>query len=77
MTVLSESRHPVAFILSEAAGYRSREAIKIPESQTIQTGLVRHADELTGGPQAVCEKSEPEVSQGLRQQATGLCFAAA
>jgi len=40
MTVFTEARHPVAFILSEAAGYRSREAIKIPESQTIQPGQV-------------------------------------
>ena len=40
MTVFTEGRHPVAFILSEAAGYRSREAIKIPESQTIEPGQV-------------------------------------
>lgn len=38
MTVFTEGRHPVAFILSEAAGYRSREAIKIPESQSIASG---------------------------------------
>lgn len=40
MTVFTEGRHPVAFILSEAAGYRSREAILIPESQTIEPGQV-------------------------------------
>lgn len=40
MTVFTEGRHPVAFILSEAAGYRSREAIKIPASQTIVPGQV-------------------------------------
>ncbi|WP_420408691.1 head decoration protein [Hoeflea sp.] len=38
MTMLTEGRHPGEFIMTEANGQRSREALTIAESQTIQPG---------------------------------------
>ena len=38
MSTLHEGRHPAEFILSEAAGQRSRETVAIAESQDIEPG---------------------------------------
>jgi hypothetical protein len=40
MTTLTEGRHAASFILSEAAGMRSRENITVAESQTLKVGQV-------------------------------------
>lgn len=40
MVALTEGRHPAEFILSEAAGMRSRDTLVIAESQTIEPGEV-------------------------------------
>lgn len=43
MTVLYQGRLALAFVLSEAAGYRSREEIVIPQSQDIAPGTIMGA----------------------------------
>jgi len=40
MTVFTEGRHPAEFIMSEASGKRSREAVTVGASQTIVPGQV-------------------------------------
>lgn len=49
MTVFTEGRHPVAFILSEAPGQLSRDAILIGESQTIEPGQLLGARAIVAG----------------------------
>lgn len=40
MTVLHEGRHPGEFIMTEAKGQRSREAVTVAESQTIEANAI-------------------------------------
>lgn len=40
MTTLTEGRHPGEFIMSEAPGQRSRDAVSVPESTTIEPNQV-------------------------------------